>query len=257
MIIVNDFCLHSTVDLSNTAGAMTRKTEKPLDSIRIDPDEQMIVDRIYAAVMERRLAPRTKLSEAVLCKSFGVGRMRVRRALLLLGSQGIVDLRSNRGAYVACPDADEAREVFEARLMIETAIVRELSAGLSEPAVAALHDQVRLEDDARRSGDRTQLIRLSGEFHVELARRHGNTVLTRTIRELVTRTSLIVALFGVSRHSACPDNEHGGIISAIIAGDGERAALATRLHLQHIQAGLDLDRTETNVFDLASILGGE
>ena len=68
-----------------------------------EPDENFIVERIYKAVMEQRLAPNTKLSEARLCEIFGVGRMRVRRALLLLSSQGIIELQSNRGAYVACP----------------------------------------------------------------------------------------------------------------------------------------------------------
>ena len=84
----------------------------------IHPEEKVIVDRIFSAVMEQRLAPRTKLAEATLCRTFGVGRMRVRRALLLLGSQGIVELHSNRGAYVACPSPEEAREVFEARRII-------------------------------------------------------------------------------------------------------------------------------------------
>ena len=59
-----------------------------------EPDENMIVERIYKAVMEQRLAPNTKLSEASLCETFNVGRMHVRRALLLLSSQGIIDLHS-------------------------------------------------------------------------------------------------------------------------------------------------------------------
>ena len=90
------------------------------------PDEQEIVDRIYAAVMEQRLPPETKLSEAKLCESFGVGRMRIRRALLLLASQEIVDLRSNRGAFVSCPDRKEASDVFGARCHLETSVIREV-----------------------------------------------------------------------------------------------------------------------------------
>ena len=46
--------------------------------------EHDIVERVVAAVMEQRLRPGIKLSEAKLCESFGVGRMRIRRALLLL-----------------------------------------------------------------------------------------------------------------------------------------------------------------------------
>ena len=92
-----------------------------------ETDENMIVERIYRAVMEQRLAPNTKLSEASLCETFNVGRMHVRRALLLLSSQGIIDLHSNRGAYVACPDKSEAQDVFAARTLIEPPLVRQLA----------------------------------------------------------------------------------------------------------------------------------
>ncbi|AXT26463.1 GntR family transcriptional regulator [Ruegeria sp. AD91A] len=235
---------------------MTDEPEDKLGTLRTDPDEQMIVDRIYSAVMEQKLAPRTKLSELALCETFGVGRMRVRRALLLLSSQGIVDLRSNRGAYVACPSADEAREVFVARLMIETGIVRELARGISDEGVQALRAHVEKEEIARNDDDRTEMIRLSGAFHVELARCHKNSVLTRVLRELVTRTSLIVALFGSNRNATCPDDEHTSIIDAIADGQPQAAEDAIRHHILHVQNSLDLEQTQKTEPDLAKILSG-
>ncbi len=232
-----------------------RPSDKPsIKKIDIDADEQMIVDRIYSAVMEQRLAPRTKLSEAALCETFGVGRMRVRRALLLLGSQGIVDLQSNRGAYISCPSPDEAREVFDARLMIETGVVRKLAENISDHAITQLRTHIDKEDAARAQQERTDIIRLSGEFHVVLAKGHQNAVLTRMIRELVTRTSLIVGLFGSSRNSSCPDDEHRQIVEAIVAGDAELAEQKVCHHLIHIQNGLDLERDAVKETDVARIL---
>ena len=224
------------------------------ETLSADPDEQMIVDRIYSAVMEQRLAPRTKLSEAALCESFGVGRMRVRRSLLLLASQGIVDLHSNRGAYVACPSAKEADEVFEARQMIEPGLVRSMAEGVSQDVLRGLRRHLKLEDEARKQTERGDIIRLSGEFHVELAKGHGNTVLTRLVRELVTRTSLIVGMFGVERKSSCPEDEHHQIVEAIAARDGKKAARLVRRHLSHIQEGLELDDVSTEPPDLVRIL---
>lgn len=235
---------------------MTLVESQALDQVDVDPDEQMIVDRIYCAVMEQRLAPRRKLGEAALCESFGVGRMRVRRALLLLASQGIVDLRSNRGAYVACPGPDEARDVFEARLMIESGIVRVLAESVADGVIEGLRAHIALEDAARQRRARTEIIRLSGEFHVELAKGHQNAVLTRLMRELVTRTSLIVGLFGMDRGSTCPENEHGKIVEAIFSGDAALAEFTVRDHLEHIQAGLDLERAGSDETDVARILRG-
>jgi DNA-binding GntR family transcriptional regulator len=220
-----------------------------------DPGEKIIVERIYKAVMEQRLAPNTKLSEARLCETFGVGRMRVRRALLLLSSQGIIDLHSNRGAYVACPDKSEANDVFDARMLIEPPLVKQLAQDPSEKSLALLSDHIALEDTARERNERTEVIRLSGEFHVKLAQAAGNSVISRMMRELVTRTSLIVGLFGSSGNASCPADEHTKILNAIQSRDPKRAAKLVMSHLNHIQSGLDMDVRKQPQDDLSSILG--
>ena len=121
---------------------------------RATADEQRIVGRIYAAVMEQQLPPNTKLSESVLCESFGVGRMRVRHALLLLASQGIVDLHSNRGAFIACPSRDEARDVFGARLTLESNIVRQVAAQAGDEDFETLQRHIDFEQQARSQDER-------------------------------------------------------------------------------------------------------
>lgn len=229
------------------------KTGANLD-VSFATEENLIVRRIYTAVMEQRLAPKTKLSEARLCEAFGVGRMRVRRALLLLSSQGIVDLHSNRGAYVACPDKEEANDVFAARLLIEPPLVRQLAQSHSDTNLKLLTDHIALEDSARQKNERTEIIRLSGEFHTKLAQATGNKFVTRMMRELVTRTSLIVGLFGSSENESCPDDEHGNILDAIQSRDPDLAETLVRSHLSHIQRGLDMDARQQPQDDLTAIL---
>ena len=220
-----------------------------------DADENLIVERIYKAVMEQRLAPNTKLSEARLCETFGVGRMRVRRALLLLSSQGIIELHSNRGAYVACPDKSEANDVFQARMLIEPPLVRQLAQNPNEVSLALLAEHIALEDAARADKERTEIIRLSGEFHTKLAQATGNKFISRMMRELVTRTSLIVGLFGSSENASCPDDEHTKILQAIQSGNLTQAEKLLISHLNHIQSGLDMDVRQQPQNDLTAILG--
>lgn len=217
--------------------------------------EQQIVERIYEAVMEQRLAPRTKLSESLLCETFGVGRMRVRRALLLLANQGIVDLHSNRGAFVASPGGKEARDVFDARLALEPSIVRQVARYAGPTDLQALERHIALEEQARSDRNRRAAIRLSGEFHVRLAAATGNAVMTRMLRELVTRTSLIIGLFGTSGISNCAEHEHADILDALRRRDAEGAEALIRTHLAHIEADLDLTATVAGQPDLVSILG--
>jgi len=218
--------------------------------------EKLIVDRIYRAVMEQRLSPKTKLSESKLCETFGVGRMHVRRALLLLSSEGIIDLHSNRGAYVSSPDQKEANEVFEARLMIEPPLIRKLAGSISQIELQDLFNHLEQEHDARQKDDRTDLIRLSGEFHVKLAVAYGNSIILRTVRELVTKTSLIVGMFGSSAHSSCPDDEHQRLLEAIKDNDADLAHDLISQHLSNIWKGLNITAIDDDDNQLEKILGG-
>jgi DNA-binding GntR family transcriptional regulator len=217
-------------------------------------DEQAILERILTAVMEQQLSPGTKLGEATLCATFGVGRMRIRRALLLLANQGVVVLHSNRGAFIASPSQTEARDVFEARKGIEPSVVRLAVQRATASDIAGLEEHLRLEDAAHRERNRRDAIRLSGEFHVRLAAVTGNAVMSRMVRELVARTSLIIGLFGASGLSNCREEEHAGILTAIKQKDTELAVARAREHLDHIEAELDLTTGPKDQIDLQAIL---
>ena len=218
-------------------------------------DEAYIVERIYSAVMEHRLPPAQKLSELKLCEAFGVGRMRVRHALLLLSDQGIVELEANRGAFVASPSPKEANEVFDARMVLEPAIARRVAIETPPEYLAMLKQHISLEDEARKYSRGADLIRLSGEFHVKVALASGNLILRRVIRELVTRSSLIVGLFGASNHMDCPDGEHSDLLGAIERGDADTTASLMFEHLRKIKDGLDLAPPRPKEGDLKDILG--
>ncbi len=127
--------------------------------------------------------------------------------------------------------------------MIETGIVRELARDVGETGVQILRAHVERKEVARKIDDRTEIISLSGAFHVELARCHENSVPTRVVRELVTRASLIVALFGTNQGSTCPDDVHVSIIDAIVSGDPQSAEDAIRHHLLHVQTNTHIAQT--------------
>lgn len=218
--------------------------------------EQEIVERIFEAVIEQRLPPGTKLSESALCKAFGVGRARIRRSLLLLASREIVELHSNRGAYVSSPTPDQAREVFDARRSIEPNIVRTAVERATSGDVEALRRHLDKEDVARREGNRRQEIRLSGQFHVEVAKVAGNAILARMVKELVTRTSLIIGMFGASGMHNCPDDEHHKLLDYFAAGDRDAASRLMYDHLQGIESDLDLSAGASRNVDLVGLFNG-
>ena len=183
-----------------------------------------------------------------------MGRMRIRRSLLLLASRQVVELRANRGAFVASPTAEQAAEIFEARLILEPDISRLAVERATEADIALLARHLELEYEAHRNGQRNEAIRLSGQFHVNLCEIAGNSVMLRMMKELVTRTSLIIGIYGAPGMVNCRDDDHAAIADAIRARDAEKAARMMRLHIKHIQEHLDLTSRKQPQLDLVSIL---
>ena len=215
-----------------------------------------IYDRIYTAIAEQVLRPGTKLGEESLCGVFGVSRTLIRRVLHRLAGEHVVELLPNRGAFVARPSTAEARDVFAARRVIEAGVVAALAGGLSAAQAARLRDQIALERAAYVAADRRALIRLSGGFHVLLAELAGNPVIVRFLRELVSRTALIIAVYEMPGASCCSPEEHAALVTALARG-GAQAHDVMRRHLEGIEGRLELERPRGESVDLREIFANQ
>lgn len=214
-----------------------------------------IYERITVAILEHRLPPGTKLVEERMAEIFAVSRARVREVLARLAHDQIVELYPQRGAYVAKPSIEQATDVFEARRLIEPALLRRLIKTLTPEKVARLRRQLELEVDARRRDDKRAIVRLSGEFHVVVAELAGNSALARSMRELSTLTCLIIFLYDAPTATSCRADEHSQIVEAIGKRDIARAEKLMVEHLDHIESSLKLD-IATEEVDLEAIFSG-
>ncbi len=207
---------------------------------------QAIRDQLRDAIIDRRLAPGTKLSEAEVGALFDVSRTVVRAALQMLSFEGLVKAERNRGAFVANPTPEEARQVFDSRRLIEPALAAEAVGRLGPADVArfrhSLTEESRLMNQRGASVRRAE-IRASGDFHLLLASVAGNAILYRFMEELVARSSLVIALYGRTGASSCGHNEHGDILSALESRDAPAASRLLLRHIDHIEADLDLRPT--------------
>src|SRR5262245_15914901 len=199
-----------------------------------------IHDRILTAISEHRLPPGTQLVEERLASIFGVSRTKIRQAITRLAHDGIVTLYRNRGAFVSRPSVEQAREVFEARRVIEPWLIRRLAAAATAGDVRRLRAHVGLESEARRANDRRSIIRLSGEFHQLIAEMVGNALIARTMRELESLTCLVIILYDSPNVPACPYHEHSDLIDAVERHDAEDAARRMVEHRNHVEAALAL-----------------
>ena len=200
-----------------------------------------IVDKIYAAILEHRLAPGTKLGEDRLATIFKTSRARIREVLARLANERVVDLIPQRGAFVVKPTVEQAYDVFEARRLIEPGILKRLIECQDAHTLGRLREHQRKEAEARRMGDKRAIVRLSGEFHLLLAELAGNTALVRSMRELSTITCLIIFLYDAPTATSCRDDDHADIIGAIAAKDVAKAQAMMLHHLDHVEQSLKLD----------------
>lgn len=197
-----------------------------------------VYGELRAAIVDHRLAPGTKLREQEIAASFGVSRTIVREVLIGLIRDRLVVQQPNRTAEVARPDWSEARHIFAARVLIEGEVVRQLCAQCQLPQLAVLRELMEQEHQAAVRGDKAEAIRLSGEFHLQIARFAGNPVMYDLLRELVSRSSLLFALYHRAGEPMCVSHDHERLLDAIAGGDADRARDEMTAHLGEIETRL-------------------
>ncbi len=200
-------------------------------------------ERVYAeirdAITGHRLAPGSKLKEVPLSELFGVTRGVIRKALAGLAAVGLVQLRPNRGAIVACPGLEESRQIFAARRAIECALVELLAISRSVAALKRLKALIQKEQQAYDRSDKQIALKLSIEFHRELARLSGNAVMAEILERLVAQTPLVLLAWrDPQRPGNCVNIDHVRLIEAIEAGDAASARELMRCHLCDLEGQL-------------------
>lgn len=237
-----------------TLGAVPARaagTRKAVIREPVTGSTERIVASITAAIVERRLMPGTKLSEQKIADIFSVSRTLVRQALNQLSRDRLVLLEPARGAHVATPTVEEARQVFEVRQILEGALTRRLCAVITDAQVAELRRHLRDEQAAVAKTDVSGRTRLLADFHSVLAKMLGNDVLGDILGDLLTRSSLIALMYQSSHSAEASLAEHVAIVDAFERRDAKAAVRLTLEHLEHVEQNLRLNPRPT---DLAQAL---
>jgi DNA-binding GntR family transcriptional regulator len=248
-----DMSLYDTLDRrkrvsnGNQAGRSSRAAKEGIDTAEVH-------ERIWSAIVDHSLPPETRLVEGELCEIFGVGRTRVRQVLQRLAHERVVTLMRNRGAMVSKPSVREAREVFAARRLIEANVVETFIKASTRKDVKRLHEHVAREEEAWRGNDRRAILKLSGEFHLLLAEAADNSILLELLRDLVSRSSLIIAVYQSPGTSLCPPDAHRELTATLERR--ERVAIKLMVqHLDHVFADLMLEDRNGGGIDLKTVFG--
>jgi DNA-binding GntR family transcriptional regulator len=215
---------------------------------------QQIVEKVWLSIAERRLRPGVQLKEGQMAAIFDVSRARVRQALAALEREGLVTIIPNRGAFVCQPSVDEARDVFSIRRSVESCVVARIGTSITKADVARLRGHVDRERTANANDMTTDIIKLSGGFHLLLAEISGSDFLFGMMRDLISRTSLITAVYRNTARFNCGPDEHAEIVDHIAAGNIKTALALMEHHLEHVESELDLREVRDMSHDLRAAL---
>ena len=201
-----------------------------------------IVEALTRAIVEHRLLPGAKLAEQKLANHFGVSRTLVRQALFQLSQNRLIRLVPARGAFVAAPSVEEAKQVFAVRRMLETQMVSEFVKNITPAKIQSLKAHIQQEREAVAKEDVSGRTELLGDFHVQMAGLMGNQVLAQMLGELISRCALITLMYQSRSEAQHSTDEHEEIVLALEAKDARKAVQLMSEHLLHVEEGLTFDR---------------
>ncbi len=209
-----------------------------------------VEDAIVDAIQSRKIPPGAKLpSELELCRQFGVSRTVIREALRALNSRGLVSIMKGKGIFcrefsgtdAAAPLQFYLRMNFERDYVMDIVHARQIL----EPAIVELTAKQRTEEDLERmvsdieslktcSPDFAELSRIDTQFHIDIAKSSGNSLmplLIEPIHRLIPEIkSSVYATVKEARESAV--RWHQKILDGIVAGD---ACAAREAMVQHLR----------------------
>ncbi len=199
----------------------------------------LIVQSLTKAIVEHRLEPGSKLAEQKLADHFGVSRTLIRQALFRMSQNRLVRMEPSRGAFVASPSVEEAKQVFAVRRMLELEMAVQFTRAAAPQKIKTLKTHLAREAAAVTAHDAATRTELLGDFHVRIAELLGNFVLAELLRELISRCALITLMYQSTQDAECSTNEHNAIVAAMESKD---EALVKQLMAHHLD---DVERSLT------------
>lgn len=202
-----------------------------------------LADSAYSSlkrdILDFRLAPGDRFTETEIADRLQVSRTPVREALFRLEREGYLEVRQRNGWLVKPLDFETLDHFYELRSVLELAAVHALCA--PDPSPGPQHAlrslaQTWLVDESERSNDCEWLADLDERFHVDLVAAAGNPEIARVHRAATERIRIVRRLdFTQPDRIRTTYEEHGAILSALLARDADGAARLLRAHIQDSQ----------------------
>ena len=225
---------------TRTLRPVRARAAKPIASVEpFQSRAEEVYRQVKQDIADFRLVPGDRFTEHELCARLDVSRTPVRQALFRLQQDGLVEVMFRSGWRVLPFDFDKFDQLYDLRMVLETAAVQRLcllEMAASSPELQALKERW-LVPVAERSTDPAEVAAWDEAFHETLVSAAGNAELARVHHEVTERIRIIRRLdFLQQVRIDATFEEHAKILRAILARKADRADLLLRSHIQTSQS---------------------
>jgi DNA-binding GntR family transcriptional regulator len=186
---------------------------------------------IHEAILDGRLEPGSRLKEEELARELGISRTPVREALLMLQADGLIVAEPNRGAVVRTHDAEDLRDLYQLRALLEGYATRLAAAKMSDDEIGLLRESCD-RFDAIADDDVRELVKENLLFHSAIHAAADSERLSWMVQRVIELPLVYKSYIWYS-----PDQKrisahyHRQIANALGDRDAERAELVMREHI--------------------------
>ena len=206
-----------------------------MDSNRL-PSSVTARGRLRHGILTGQLASGERLITQRLAADLGLSRTPVKEALASLEREGLVTRAENWGYSVRVISVRDAQDVFEARLVVETANSFHAALRATDSQIGAMAQGLQEAHGQLKRRRIMEFQQASRQVHEQIAEASGNGMLIQMFRQV----NDLVMLVAITSLRALPDRatdilaENRSIVEAIRARKPELAADLTK---RHIEAG--------------------
>ena len=203
-----------------------------------------VVDTLAGKLRDRILKNEFQAGEPLrqeaLAEAYGVSRMPIREAFRQLEAEGLVEVLPHRGAVVSGMSLEEAEELFDLRLIIETDLIERAIQSASNQHREQAQQAYEAVREAYASDDEEQWGRLNWAFHRSLYTASNRPRSLELLDGLNGNIDRYVRL-QLSLENTAPqraDTEHAELLAAFLDGDAKLARSILAAHIEHARSRL-------------------
>jgi len=213
--------------MPKTSAARATRIERPKSLT------ELVKEHVRGRIINGELMLGEALSENVLAAQLGISKTPVREALLQLKLEGLVDIQPQRGSFAFSMAPEEASELCQYRVILESAALRDALHNDETGLVAALEQNVRRMEKAVADNDMPGYRRLDTEYHRHILERAGNRFLTLAHQQLEMKIQALRASV-TSKHRTVQDSltEHQNIVKLLRAREKTKALNLLGVHIR-------------------------